>query len=245
MPESATREHLTSVQRPRLRRRRAHRVAAELAVSNDLPGWDEGLARAVCARTGGVVAAALHVLEHRTVAGSLSSGLHHARYASGWGYCTVNGSRDRRPRVARCRRSTGAGARPRRPLRRRHRRPHPRPRRTRRPPPHRGLDGVEQVDVSVDPFDYYGPHERTRLLLTDGPRYLQTVQTALTASTTRRRSISCSTTRAWTRTRSARAASPASGSHSLVGRRWSSRGSPGTDCRSHGCSPVATRTRCR
>jgi acetoin utilization deacetylase AcuC-like enzyme len=44
---------------------------------------------------------------------------------------------------------------------------------------HPGLPGVEQVDVSVDPFDYYGPHERTRLLLTDGPRYLQTVQTAL------------------------------------------------------------------
>lgn len=178
-PEPVTREHLTRVHAPDYVDAILTGSPPELAVTNDLPGWDDGLARAVCASTGGVVAAALHALEHRTVAGSLSSGLHHARYASGWGYCTVNGL------AVAARAALDAGAQ--RVLvldldahcgggtadlihghdgRDGHRR-------------HRGLDGVEQVDVSVDPFDYYGPHERTRLMLTDGPHYLQTVQTAL------------------------------------------------------------------
>ena len=141
----------------------------ELAVSNDLPGWDEGLARAVCASTGGVRAATLHALEHHTVAGSLSSGLHHARRASGWGYCTVNGlaiaaraaldAGARRVMIldldAHCGGGTADLVMP--------------------------YEGIEQVDVSVDPFDYYGHHDRARLILTDGPHYLETVQRSLDA----------------------------------------------------------------
>jgi acetoin utilization deacetylase AcuC-like enzyme len=141
-----------------------------LAVSNELPGWDEGLAAAVCASSGGVRAAALHALEHHTIAGSLSSGLHHARYASGWGYCTVNGL----ALAALCALDAGASRVLVLDL-----------------DAHCGggtadllhgfgrFDGVEQVDVSVDPFDYYGTHERTRLTLTDGSSYLRTVQRAL------------------------------------------------------------------
>jgi acetoin utilization deacetylase AcuC-like enzyme len=52
--------------------------------------WDAGLWPAVLASNGGAVAAALHALEHG-VAGSLSSGLHHARRERGAGYCTFNG----------------------------------------------------------------------------------------------------------------------------------------------------------
>ena len=52
--------------------------------------WDQGLWPTVCASNGGMVAAALHALQHG-VAGSLSSGLHHARYENGVGYCTFNG----------------------------------------------------------------------------------------------------------------------------------------------------------
>lgn len=53
--------------------------------------WDDGLREAVFASTGGVIAAALHAYHTGGVAGSLSSGLHHAKYAEGEGYCTING----------------------------------------------------------------------------------------------------------------------------------------------------------
>ncbi len=63
-------------------------------------GWDEGLCRAVRASTAGVLSAVDVVLDapHRgrmsrsgtSLAGSLSSGMHHAKYATGDGFCTVN-----------------------------------------------------------------------------------------------------------------------------------------------------------
>jgi acetoin utilization deacetylase AcuC-like enzyme len=52
--------------------------------------WDPGLWRAVCASTGGTVAAAKEALTSG-VSGSLSSGLHHAKYRQGAGFCTFNG----------------------------------------------------------------------------------------------------------------------------------------------------------
>ena len=52
--------------------------------------WDPGLRSMVLASNGGAVAAALDALEHG-VAGSLSSGLHHARRDRGAGFCTFNG----------------------------------------------------------------------------------------------------------------------------------------------------------
>jgi acetoin utilization deacetylase AcuC-like enzyme len=52
--------------------------------------WDAGLWQMVLASNGGAVAAARTALE-QGVAGSLSSGLHHARYDRGEGYCTFNG----------------------------------------------------------------------------------------------------------------------------------------------------------
>lgn len=52
--------------------------------------WDPGLWPMVLASNGGAVAAALDALQHG-LAGSLSSGLHHAQYGSGAGYCTLNG----------------------------------------------------------------------------------------------------------------------------------------------------------
>ncbi|MBP7134089.1 hypothetical protein KBA73_02630 [Patescibacteria group bacterium] len=60
-----------------------------LAESHDLQ-WDPGFWTMVRASNGGVVAAALAALKDG-VAGSLSSGLHHARRATGEGYCTFNG----------------------------------------------------------------------------------------------------------------------------------------------------------
>src|SRR6185369_4139490 len=52
--------------------------------------WDPGLWRMVLASNGGVVAAARAALQDG-VAGSLSSGLHHARHERGAGFCTFNG----------------------------------------------------------------------------------------------------------------------------------------------------------
>lgn len=62
----------------------------ELAESQGFT-WDPALFRAVCASNGGAVAAARWALAHRTSAGSLSSGLHHARADRGDGSCTFNG----------------------------------------------------------------------------------------------------------------------------------------------------------
>jgi len=66
-----------------------HGTPEGLARSSGL-GWDPGHAAAVLASTGGCIAAARSAWR-RGVAGSLSSGLHHARRAGGSGYCTVNG----------------------------------------------------------------------------------------------------------------------------------------------------------
>lgn len=52
--------------------------------------WDPGLWPMVLASNGGAVAAARRALRDG-VAGSLSSGLHHAHYDHGKGYCTFNG----------------------------------------------------------------------------------------------------------------------------------------------------------
>lgn len=52
--------------------------------------WDPGLWPMVLASNGGVVAAAL-AARRSGIAGSLSSGLHHARRARGSGFCTFNG----------------------------------------------------------------------------------------------------------------------------------------------------------
>jgi acetoin utilization deacetylase AcuC-like enzyme len=52
--------------------------------------WDPGMWPMVLASNGGAVAAALAAMQ-TGIAGSLSSGMHHARRARGNGYCTFNG----------------------------------------------------------------------------------------------------------------------------------------------------------
>ena len=60
-----------------------------LAESQGFP-WDPGLWQMVLASNGGAVAAAREAMQSG-VAGSLSSGLHHARRDRGAGFCTFNG----------------------------------------------------------------------------------------------------------------------------------------------------------
>lgn len=53
--------------------------------------WDEKIYQMAVSHSAGLVAATKHVLEHGGTSGSLSSGLHHAAYTSGKGFCTFNG----------------------------------------------------------------------------------------------------------------------------------------------------------
>jgi acetoin utilization deacetylase AcuC-like enzyme len=63
----------------------------DLAESQGFP-WDENIPVMATAHSSGLVAAVEDVLENGSqVAGSLSSGLHHARFERGEGYCTFNG----------------------------------------------------------------------------------------------------------------------------------------------------------
>jgi acetoin utilization deacetylase AcuC-like enzyme len=96
-------DNVTIVAPPRLtpaELRTVHRAAYVQAVESGTPrdlaasaglGWDPGLWTSVCASNGGLVAAARTALATGTNAGSLSSGLHHARRDRGAAFCTFNG----------------------------------------------------------------------------------------------------------------------------------------------------------
>ena len=61
-----------------------------LAESGGVAVWSEELLASLLATNGGARDAAISALEHG-VAGSLSSGLHHAKWGMGDGFCTFNG----------------------------------------------------------------------------------------------------------------------------------------------------------
>lgn len=129
--------------------------------------WDEALWPMVLASNGGAVAAARAALEHG-VAGSLSSGLHHARHESGAGYCTFNGL------VIAAKAALAAGARAVLIL---------------DLDAHcgggtasliAGQDRIRQVDVSVSAFDEYPSSEPCRLsIVRDSADYLPEVRRML------------------------------------------------------------------
>ena len=131
--------------------------------------WDEGLWTMTLATNGGAVAAARAALDHGT-AGSLSSGLHHARRDRGSGFCTFNGL------VLAANAALRAGAKSVLIL---------------------DLDAhcgggtasliadeprIWQCDVSVASFDRYASTDRARLAMVhDADHYLPTIEKALTA----------------------------------------------------------------
>lgn len=88
-PEPARRDELVGIHDDVLVDAVLSGEPGHLAASAGL-GWDPGLATAVLASTGGCRDAARSAWRHG-VAGSLSSGLHHARRSSGAGFCTFNG----------------------------------------------------------------------------------------------------------------------------------------------------------
>ena len=88
-PRPMTREQVAQVHDAHYVRAVETGAPRELAESQGFQ-WDAGLWPMVLASNGGAVAAALAALEDG-VAGSLSSGLHHARRGRGAGFCTFNG----------------------------------------------------------------------------------------------------------------------------------------------------------
>ncbi|MFM7069017.1 MAG: hypothetical protein ACKOYM_06095, partial [Actinomycetes bacterium] len=136
------------------------------ASSNGL-GWDESLWGSVVASTSAAVAAVLYALRCGGVAAATSSGLHHARWDQGAGFCTLNGlvvaaraalaAEAKRVLIidldAHCGGGTASLI--------------------------VGLDGVEQVDVSVVPFDSYPSTDQARLWTPSADDYLQVVGEAL------------------------------------------------------------------
>jgi acetoin utilization deacetylase AcuC-like enzyme len=165
-PPPLAREALETVHDPDYVRAVETGRPKRLAESQWFP-WDAGLWPMVRASNGGMVAAALAALEDG-VAGSLSSGLHHARRERGSGYCTFNGL------VLAARAALAAGSGPVLVL---------------------DLDThcgggtvsmiadqpeIRHVDVSFSRFDRYEPGEGRRLAVLTGVReYLPTVASLL------------------------------------------------------------------
>ena len=129
--------------------------------------WDERFWAAVVASTSSVRSAALAAWTGNTVVGATSSGLHHARHDRGAGFCTLNGL------VVAARALLAAGA-------------------------VRvlvvdldahcgggtaslieGVVGIEQVDVSVDRYDFYESRPDARLEMAVAGNYLETVAEVL------------------------------------------------------------------
>lgn len=129
--------------------------------------WDVLLWPAVCASTGGVLAAVESALR-QGCAGSLSSGLHHARRDRGKGYCTFNGLALAAYHALRSGASSvlildldahcGGGT-------------------------HSLIEwepGIRHADVAVDLFDRYTPHSDNHFeFVRDAERYLPAVRELL------------------------------------------------------------------
>jgi acetoin utilization deacetylase AcuC-like enzyme len=165
-PNAATEDQIASVHDRRYVKAVRTGKPRPLAESQGFQ-WDPELWKMVLASNGGAVAAARAALDDG-VAGSLSSGLHHARYDRGAGFCTFNGlvlaARDAIARGAQSVLILDLDA-------------------------HCGGgtasliaddDHITQVDVSVDGFDYYPTTQRARLyMVRDALGYLPTVERAL------------------------------------------------------------------
>ena len=142
-----------------------------LAGSSGVGEWHPGLAESVVHTTGGVIAATLRALETGRPCCALAAGLHHAKFTSGEGFCTINGL------VVGARRALASGA-------------------TRvliidfdqhcgggTASIIREVQGVEQVDVAGNPFDHYRSDATSTLTMIGsietGVQYLDVVERAL------------------------------------------------------------------
>jgi acetoin utilization deacetylase AcuC-like enzyme len=139
-----------------------------LADSNGLCSWTPEFASSRLWATGGVRDAVLEALRTRGNAGSMSSGLHHARYDYGKGYCTINGlaigaklalqEGAKRVLIVDLDAHGGGGT----------------------ASLIAGIPGIEQIDVSVSSYDdYVGTPQCNYTLVSTASDYLPVVRTAL------------------------------------------------------------------
>jgi acetoin utilization deacetylase AcuC-like enzyme len=168
-PEPVTLEQLLAVHDPRYVRGILDGQPEEWAERNGIGEWSRGLRDSTLASTGGVVASAILSYTTRVNSGSASSGLHHAGRSRGAGFCTFNGlaiaAREvlvlgaRRVLIldldAHCGGGTASLI--------------------------DGVEGVEQVDVSVNSYDSYEDTANARLTMSIGETYLEDVAFALAA----------------------------------------------------------------
>ena len=140
-----------------------------LADSNGLCSWTPKFASSRLWATGGVRDAVLEALRTRSNAGSMSSGLHHARYDYGNGYCTINGlaigarlalaAGAKRVLIVDLDAHGGGGT----------------------ASLIAGVPGIEQIDVSVSSYDaYVSTPQCNYTLVSTASDYLPVVRTALT-----------------------------------------------------------------
>lgn len=145
-------------------------VPIHLAASAGI-GWDDAYAVAIRWSTGGLCEAVLEAVRSGRNAGTLSSGLHHAHRSYGKGYCSLNGlalgavraveNGARRVLILDLDAHCGGGT----------------------AEIITGWSQIEQVDVSVVPYDTYPSTEQSRLILAtalpSGEKYLEIVRRAL------------------------------------------------------------------
>ena len=137
------------------------------ADSNGLGPWSRELSTSILYSTGGVVDAALEALCTGVNTGSLSSGLHHAKFNFGAGFCSANGlviaakaalnSVAQRVLIVDFDAHCGGG--------------------TARLI--KGVKGIEQIDVSVSSYDSYESTCNARLTMSSGGTYLGDIQKSL------------------------------------------------------------------
>lgn len=166
-PEVATEAQFALAHDPRYARAILTGRPDSWADRNGLGEWSRDLARSVAWSTGGVVSAVRSALSGGVNSGSLSSGLHHARYKHGAGFCTINGLvvgarealRMGAQRVliidfdAHCGGGTASLL--------------------------NASEPIEQIDVSVSSYDHYESSKQANLWMTDGAGYLSTIESAL------------------------------------------------------------------
>jgi acetoin utilization deacetylase AcuC-like enzyme len=137
-----------------------------LATSNGI-GWDPHLFDIAAGSSGSIRDAALEALATGGIVGALATGLHHARRDRGNGYCTFNGialalravadAGARRALVLDVDGHCGGGT----------------------ASLINSIPGAEQLDISVHHYDSYASTDRCRLVMTDGDRYLETLENEL------------------------------------------------------------------
>jgi len=138
-----------------------------IAIGNGMGEWSKDLRDSVLATTGGAVESAVYSYTNSRHSGSLTSGLHHAKYSHGAGYCTFNGLVIAAKEVlhrgaqrvlildldAHCGGGTASLI--------------------------DGVEGIEQVDVSVNSYDSYVGISNASLTISRGSSYLTDISNAL------------------------------------------------------------------